>query len=295
MEKICVEKISGLSSAIKSNKDFATFLNSKIWPQGVTLGVYFMNSPEDGNVVISKCSGNDCNNIDPLQSKYEKQSDDGTLNIKEAIKEIVNKRYVPLLDRLNIRFVDNVNDSTIRINFDQNSGSSCQIGTDARNVPIDQPTMNLGWFNVSTVLHEFGHVLGLVHEHQSPRGNPIEWNIPKLDAYMQNTQGWDSQQVYDQVIKRYTVDQTNGSQFDANSIMVYFYPANLTLNNKGISQNFTLSDTDVKIIKNIYSPDEVSVTDNDNTPHSHAIVILITAIGVSIALATIAILNHRKH
>ena len=291
MRKICVEKIEGLSD--KSDKDYATFLNSKIWPQGVTLGIYFMNSPQDGNVTRSKCSGDDCKWIDPLQDKYQKQSDDGTLDIQEAIKEIVNERYVPILDRLKLKFVDDVKDSTIRIMFDQNSGSWSQVGIDAQNVPIDQPTMNLGWFDVGTVLHEFGHVLGLVHEHQNPRGNTIEWNIPKLDAYMQTTQGWDSQQVYDQIVKRYTIDQTNGSQFDINSIMVYFYPSDLTLNNQGVAQNFKLSDTDIKIIKKIYSPDEVSVTDY-TPPHSHAVVPIIIATTVSLVLITIAIVKHRR-
>lgn len=299
MEKICVEKIEGASAELMSNKDYATFLTSKIWPQGVTLGIYFMNSPEDGNVTISRCSGNDCKNIDPLQDKYQKQSDDGTLDIKEAIKEIVNDRYVPLLDRLTLTFVDDIEDSTIRIKFDQNAGSWSHIGNDAQNVPIDQPTMNLGWFNVRTVLHEFGHVLGLGHEHQNPRGKQIDWNIPVLDAYMQRTQGWNPQQVYDQIIKKYRKDQTNGSTFDKDSIMAYFYPPNLTNNNQGIKQNSKLSSTDVEFIKKIYSRDQTSISDPPSRyqPRYHPsevwMLIFIFAV-VSITLLTIAIVKHRN-
>jgi hypothetical protein len=89
------------------------------------------------------------------------------------------------------------------------------------------------------------------------------------------------------------IDQTNGSQFDINSIMVYFYPSNLTLNNQGVAQNFKLSETDIKIIKKIYSPDQVSVTDS-NPPHSHAIMPIIIATAVSLALITIAIVKHRR-
>jgi len=63
-------------------------------------------------------------------------------------------------------------------------GSWSHIGTEANEIEPRQPTMNLGWLSGLTdavsdtergvILHEFGHVLGLLHEHQSPlRGNKI--------------------------------------------------------------------------------------------------------------------------
>ena len=36
--------------------------------------------------------------------------------------------------------------------------------------------MNLGFVDRSTVLHEFGHSLGLIHEHQSPFPGGFEWD-----------------------------------------------------------------------------------------------------------------------
>ena len=36
--------------------------------------------------------------------------------------------------------------------------------------------MNLGFVDRPTVLHEFGHSLGLIHEHQSPFKGGFEWN-----------------------------------------------------------------------------------------------------------------------
>ena len=49
--------------------------------------------------------------------------------------------------------------------------------------------MNYGWLTPDSdddelrrvVLHEFGHALGLIHEHQNPEGG-IEWNEPAVKA-----------------------------------------------------------------------------------------------------------------
>ncbi len=51
-------------------------------------------------------------------------------------------------------------------------GSWSAIGTDVHNVNADKPTMMLDlkgyhhWFRKYLVIHQFGHALGLDHEHQ---------------------------------------------------------------------------------------------------------------------------------
>ena len=55
-------------------------------------------------------------------------------------------------------------------------GSWSYLGTDATRVPKESFTMNLGYVDRPTVLHEFGHSLGLIHEHQSPFPGGFEWN-----------------------------------------------------------------------------------------------------------------------
>lgn len=62
-------------------------------------------------------------------------------------------------------------------------GYSCTfIGTEANKRPNDW-TMNLEPSKVDrpTVLHETGHALGLVHEHQSPYAESIAWNFPQVN------------------------------------------------------------------------------------------------------------------
>jgi Astacin (Peptidase family M12A) len=68
-------------------------------------------------------------------------------------------------------------DATIRIQFDPNSGSWSYTGHTIQNVAPELPTMNLGIVTNSaddsaqdrgSILHEFGHVLGLHHDQVSP-------------------------------------------------------------------------------------------------------------------------------
>ena len=63
---------------------------------------------------------------------------------------------------LTFAFNDALN-AEIRITFDQNDGAWSYVGTDCRGIPLDQPTMNLGFLDGGTAGHEFGHAIGLAH------------------------------------------------------------------------------------------------------------------------------------
>ena len=88
-------------------------------------------------------------------------------------------------------------DAEIRVGFGPSNGNWSQIGTICLSVPTTEKTMNLGDLAVpdleeshykSVVRHEFGHALGLIHEHQSPNST-IDWNedAVKNDMYQY---GW---------------------------------------------------------------------------------------------------------
>jgi len=68
----------------------------------------------------------------------------------------------------------------IRITFEYDDGLWSFLGTECRTVAPPARTMNLGAVGTQSalyedekgyILHEFGHALGLLHEHQSP-GRP---------------------------------------------------------------------------------------------------------------------------
>ena len=120
--------------------------------------------------------------------------------------------------------------------------------------------MNFGWFDVPTVLHEFGHALGMVHEHDNPRNNDIHWNKPVVYSYMSDHDGWDKQTVDKNIFARYSIQSINGSSYDECSIMSYFFPSNFTTNGKGSHQNLRLSPLDCAWIVQQYSDDRSSST-----------------------------------
>jgi hypothetical protein len=144
---------------------------------------------------------------------------------------------------LNIVFDDAPN-ADVRIAFDAGDGAWSYIGTDARQIPLDQPTMNLGFLDGGTAAHEWGHAIGLAHEHQNPAGG-IQWNEPVVIREMARSPNfWDEATTRHNILSRYQADQVNGTAFDPESIMLYFFPAEWTTNGIGTEANETLSAMD---------------------------------------------------
>jgi hypothetical protein len=87
----------------------------------------------------------------------------------------------------------------------------------------------------AVVLHEFGHALGMIHEHQSTFENTLFWNTKPGGVYdgaytvrfdengnaVKNV--WPKELVDAQIINRATLE-LNGSRYDPESIMHYFIP-----------------------------------------------------------------------
>lgn len=139
-------------------------------------------------------------------------------------------------------------DAEFRIAFDQNDGAWSYIGTDCKDIPLNEPTMNLGFLDGGTAAHEFGHAIGLAHEHQNPAGG-IQWREEVVIQEMAKSPNfWDAEMTRHNIIRRYSADQINGTRFDPKSIMLYFFPASWTVNGIGTDENEVLSDLDKSFI-----------------------------------------------
>jgi hypothetical protein len=149
----------------------------------------------------------------------------------------------------NLKFdFNNAADAEIRITFDPNDGAWSYVGTDCRGIPSNEATMNLGFLDGGTAGHEFGHAIGLAHEHQNPAGG-IQWNEQVvIQELAKSPNFWDEQKARHNVLRKYSADQINGTAFDPDSIMLYFFPASWTLNGIATKANDILSRVDKEFI-----------------------------------------------
>ena len=253
--RICVQKDVNINqiNKIKNRKLRAALLISKRWDPNTELTIYFINK----NPTITKTpldmlkdQVDEDNNIIPLDPlQYEVYNN----SIIDMIKIIIKERFEPIVN-IKFKFTEDPN-SIIRINFDPKDGAWSYIGNGCLSIKYDEPTMNFGWFDVPTVIHEFCHALGMIHEHQNTLGETIDWDVPKLLKWAKDTYNWDEDQVRTQIIYKYNKNSLNGTDFDPFSVMLYYYPAYVTLNNKGTRQNLRLSKNDTFFLNQMYPTD----------------------------------------
>ena len=136
----------------------------------------------------------------------------------------------------------------IRIAFDPDDGAWSYVGTDNRGIPLDQPTMNLGFMDGGTTAHEFGHAIGLAHEHQNPAGG-MQWNEAAVIRDLSGPpNSWNEAQIRHNVLNKYRADQLNGTSFDPDSIMLYAFPGSWVQSGQGTHANEVLSAMDKAFI-----------------------------------------------
>jgi len=189
----------------------------------------------------------------------------GFLDGDPSLRDRVRQAAQQWLDRtgadLTFSWLNNADEAHIRISFAY-EGSWSLLGRYAKEqTDISSPTMNFGWLTPESsdeevqevVLHEFGHALGFIHEHQNPDGG-LEWN---REAVIKSLSGppnnWSPQQIETNVLGSYDPRDLIGTPFDPDSIMLYPFPANWTTNGVSTSNNSELSPQDIKLVQSVYT------------------------------------------
>ena len=143
-------------------------------------------------------------------------------------------------------------EAEVRVAFEPSRGSWSFLGTDALGIPQDSETMNLGFVDQRTVLHEFGHVLGLVEEHQNPKAN-IKWNRELIFRELSGPPNfWSKQDIERNVFKQVPADQLPAYRdFDPKSIMTMtFLPA--WTGGVALGDSDRLSESDKAFVAKLY-------------------------------------------
>jgi hypothetical protein len=153
----------------------------------------------------------------------------------------------------------------IKIGF-KDSGYWSYVGTDSQRFT---PSMNLEGLDLSSsnvsdqefrrlVLHEFGHAIGLQHEHQSPEAkcsDEIDW--PAAESYYSNCCNWSSSTTHANLETLVQSKRYRTTEYDPRSIMHYSLPVEIFKNGRQsrcyTAENYDLSNIDKTAASTLYN------------------------------------------
>jgi hypothetical protein len=178
-------------------------------------------------------------------------------------------------DKDNPRSCQGDNSEAIKIDFVETGAAAgywSQVGTNSRKVVH---SMNLGDIGKDALpfpeaearrltMHEFGHALGMLHEHQSPTGGcGPEYDQQALLAYGALL-GWSPEKALSNFIPYSASPELNATEVDRKSIMHYSLPVWIFKAREKspcfVQPNYEISEGDRAFLSRVYPKPEVVAT-----------------------------------
>jgi len=179
-----------------------------------------------------------------------------------------------------VQYTTDASIAHIRVAFDPTlgNGGASAVGTAATFIKPPDPTMILGTRGVTryVVLHEMGHALGLLHEHQHPDAG-IRWDMVALRRSMPHLSAATIRRNITGTLSR-SDPRIGAGPFDPASVMMYDSPAEWTLGGccayPRNTVTGTLSREDRRRLLALYPPPPPPATGGDDDgvappPHPH--------------------------
>lgn len=175
---------------------------------------------------------------------------DGTQQQQDATKAIITKYLMPIVG-LNLVFVPSAEarSADIRVTYNYSGGGLSCVGRGSKTCDLGGgSSLKIGTESSNStyvILHEFGHAMGLSHEHQTTCNNPLD--VTGLGQWFQrNTQ----------------VDPNMCSPWDKDSVMNYNFTSK---NGIRVTPMQVYSPVDIEWLSKIY-PKKGTTTTTTTTP-----------------------------